>query len=76
VTARSGDLAYATVTDLARRIRTRELSPVELLDATIDRIEQRDPDLGAFVYRGFDEARARARAAEQAVRDVTLEYQR
>jgi amidase len=70
VTARSGDLAYSTVTDLTRRIRTRDLSPVELMDATIERIEQRNPDLGAFVYRGFDEARAHARAAEQAVMDA------
>ncbi len=31
--------------------------------------EQRDPELGAFVYRGFDEAHASARAAEWAVMD-------
>jgi amidase len=69
VTSLSTDLAYITATDLARRIRSRDLSPVEVMDATIERIEQRDPDLGAFVYRAFDEARARARAAEQAVMD-------
>ena len=69
MTAPPDDLAYTTATDLARLIRTRDLSPVELMDVTIERIERRDTGLGAFVYRGFDEARARAKAAEQAVMD-------
>ena len=56
-----------SVTELARRIRDRELSPVEVIEAAIERIEARDADLGAFVFRGFDEARASARAAEAAV---------
>jgi amidase/aspartyl-tRNA(Asn)/glutamyl-tRNA(Gln) amidotransferase subunit A len=58
---------YATASELAGRIRRRELSPVEVLDACIARIEARDPSLNAFVHRGFDEARERARAAERAV---------
>jgi amidase len=67
MTARRDELAYRSVTQLARQIRDRELSPVEVVEAAIERIEERDPDLGAFVYRGFDEARTRARAAEAAV---------
>src|SRR4051812_18361125 len=55
------------VAELARRIRQRELSAVEVLDAAIARIEARDPALNAFVYRGFDEARERAVAADAAV---------
>jgi amidase len=39
----SDDLAYAPATDLAARIRRRDLSPVELLDAVITRIETRNP---------------------------------
>src|SRR3954451_12067834 len=53
--------------ELARRIRARELSAVEVVDAAIDRIERRDASLNAFVYRGFDEARQRARAADAAL---------
>src|SRR3954449_12719638 len=53
--------------ELARRIRQREVSAVEVLDAAIARIEARDPALNAFVYRGFDEARERAVAADAAV---------
>ena len=61
------ELAYATATELAGRIRRRELSPVEVVDAFIDRIEARNQRLNAFVYLGFDEARQRAREAEQAL---------
>src|SRR3954471_685896 len=61
------ELADATVVDLAYRIRRRELSPVEVIDATIAGIEAGNERLNAFVYMGFDDARERARAAERAV---------
>ena len=67
MTTAGDDLAYASVTELVRRIRVRELSPVEVVEAAIERIEARDAGLGAFVFRGFEEARASARAAEAAV---------
>ena len=56
------ELAYTPASDLAARIRRRELSPVEVVDAFIARIEARNPSLNAFVYLGFDDAR-RERAA-------------
>src|SRR3954463_9341057 len=61
------ELAYMNVVELAGLIRRRELSPVEVLDATIERIETRNPSLNALVYLGFDDARAAAREAEQAL---------
>src|SRR4051794_41830082 len=61
------ELAYTTVVDLAGRIRRRELSPTEVLEATIERIEARNPGLNALVYLGFDDARAAAREAERAL---------
>jgi amidase len=61
------ELAYLSAGELALRIRSRELSPVEVVEAAIARIEARNPDLNAFIYLGFDDARERARAAEQAV---------
>jgi amidase/aspartyl-tRNA(Asn)/glutamyl-tRNA(Gln) amidotransferase subunit A len=63
----SDDLAYATATDLAARIRQGDLSPVELMDAVIARIEERNPSLNAFVFTAFDEAREQAKQAEAAV---------
>ena len=63
----SDEVAYATATELAARIRRRDLSPVELLDAVIHRIEARNPSLNALVFTAFDEARDRAKEAEQAL---------
>ncbi len=60
-------LAYTSAAEIAARVRQRELSPVDVVDACIRRIETRNPSLNAFVYEAFDEARQRAKAAEQAV---------
>jgi amidase len=65
--ATSDDLAHATVAELATRIRRRELSPVEAVEAAIERIETANDRLNAFVYLGFDDARERAREAERAL---------
>src|SRR5918998_3000701 len=65
--ALADELAYMTATELAGRIRRRELSPVEVVEAFIDRIQARNQSLNAFVYSGFDDARQRARQAEQAL---------
>jgi amidase len=65
--------AWASAADLARRIRRRELSPVDVMTATIERIERRNPSLNAFVHVDFEQAMDRARAAEAAARsDATL----
>lgn len=61
------ELFFMPATELALRIRRRELSPVEVVDTFIDRIEKRNPSLNAFVFLGFDDARKRAKAAEQAL---------
>ena len=61
------DLAYMTATELAWRIRSRQLSPVEVVDAFIGRIEERNPSLNAFVYRGYEDAREQAGEAERAL---------
>jgi amidase len=63
----SDELAWTSAAELALRIRRRDLSPVEVVDACIARIEARNPSLNAFVYYGFEDARQRARAAEQAL---------
>ncbi len=48
--ALTDELAYMTATELAMRIRRRQLSPVEVVEACIARIQQRNPSLNAFVY--------------------------
>ncbi|MFF2194262.1 amidase [Streptomyces sp. NPDC058157] len=51
----------------AEAIRARELSPVELVDSVLDRLEQVEPQLQAYVSVGADEARRAAREAEREV---------
>src|ERR1700730_17535308 len=58
---------WSSAAELAHRIRSRELSPVELMTSTIERIERRNPSLNAFVHLDFEQAMERARAAEAAV---------
>ena len=65
--AATTELRDLSASETAERIRRRELSPVEAVDAAIARIEDRNPDLNAFIYTAFDEARERAREAEGAV---------
>jgi amidase len=46
--------------DLADLIRRREVSAAEVLEAAIERVEERNPALNAVVHTFFDEARATA----------------
>lgn len=52
---------------LARHIRTKEISPVAVVEAVLQRIEALQPTVNAFVTVTADEARAAARRAEAAV---------
>lgn len=61
------DLCYAPATELARRIRARELSPVVVVKNALDRIEAVNARLNCFCFVYPDEALARAREAEAAV---------
>jgi Asp-tRNA(Asn)/Glu-tRNA(Gln) amidotransferase A subunit family amidase len=54
-------------TELAARIRRREVSPVELVDQALRRIDEVNPTLNAFCLVLADEARDAARRAEAAV---------
>ena len=54
------DLAYMPATELAALIRSRALSPVELMRATLDRIERSQPVLNAFITVAADSAMAQA----------------
>ncbi len=52
---------------LRQMIRGREISPVELLEACIARIERLNPFVNAVTATCFERARAEARRAEEAV---------
>ena len=47
------ELAYMSAAEIAERVRRRSLSPVEVVDACIARIERRNPSLNAFVFKAL-----------------------
>jgi aspartyl-tRNA(Asn)/glutamyl-tRNA(Gln) amidotransferase subunit A len=58
---------YADATELARLIRNRALSPVEVIQAHLDRIEAINPKVNAVVTLMGEEALQAAKVAEKAV---------
>ena len=60
----SDALYFMTIAEAGSRIAKRELSPVELIDAYISRIEALNPQLDAFVTPTLELAREQAKATE------------
>ena len=54
--------------ELSAAIRARRLSPVDLVEACLARIQAREPKLQAFVEVYADDARLAAEAADKAIR--------
>jgi Asp-tRNA(Asn)/Glu-tRNA(Gln) amidotransferase A subunit family amidase len=65
--AAAHDLPWLPATTLAALIRKRKVSPVEVVDAVLERIDRVNPRLNAFVTITADAARKQAKAAERAV---------
>src|SRR3989440_636117 len=68
------DLNWLSVTEQAALIRRKKVSPVEIVDALLARIDKINPRLNAFVLITADQARREAKSAERALgkRGVTL----
>ena len=60
----STDIPFLSATDLASAIRTREISPVEAVDAYLDRIDAVGDKLNAYITVSAEEARADALTLE------------
>ncbi|MGC2647150.1 MAG: amidase, partial [Candidatus Sulfotelmatobacter sp.] len=56
-----------TITDLAPRLRRKEVSPLELARTCLDSIEKLNPSLNAFITVTAESALAEARAAEKEI---------
>lgn len=65
--AESLDLAYLSIAEAAAAFRSRELSPVELTLAHLERIERTQPRIRAYVTVTPEIALREARAAEAAI---------
>jgi aspartyl-tRNA(Asn)/glutamyl-tRNA(Gln) amidotransferase subunit A len=61
------DLTTLTIAEAAKRIDRKELSPVELTQAALERISALNPQLNAFIMVLADQARAAAQAAEREI---------
>lgn len=55
---------FPTALGLAEAVRTREVSPTELVEDTLRRIDERNGALNAVIWIDPEDARRRARAAE------------
>ena len=61
------EICYRSAVDLARMIRLKTMSPVEVVSAFIRRIEELNPLVNAFCTMTFESAMDQARQAERSV---------
>ncbi len=61
------DLCFLTAAELARRVAAKDVSPVEVVRAHLERIEATEPALNSFITRPGEEAMEAARQSEAAV---------
>lgn len=61
------DLVHLSVAAAGEMLRARKISPVELVDAFLTRIERTDARIKSYLLVAAEEARARAKAAEAAI---------
>ncbi|MCH7605923.1 MAG: aspartyl/glutamyl-tRNA amidotransferase subunit A [Chloroflexi bacterium] len=61
------EICYASAGVLSRLVQSKEISPVEIIDAHLARIEATEPVLNSFITLLPEEARAAARRAEQEI---------
>jgi len=61
------ELVFTPVNELARLIKRKKLSPVELMEAVFRRIEELNPKLNAFLTLAEEEALASAKKAEESL---------
>ena len=60
-------LVARSATWMARAVRERDVSALELFEAHAERIAERDPQINALVLPRLEEARAEAVAADAAI---------
>lgn len=61
----TSDLTLMPATDLARAFRSRNLSPVDVTEAVLERVQRLDPKVNAFVLVDGDGAIKAARSSEE-----------
>ncbi len=62
------ELCWLSIGEIAAGYRRGDISPADVVDAFLNRIERLNPKLNAFVLVAAEQARTAARAAEQGLR--------
>lgn len=65
------DYCFMSATNMAQAVRRGDISPVELVEAHLDRIDTHNDETNSFVQILSEQARERAREAESAVEKET-----
>ncbi len=59
------ELYYLSATEALALFKTKKLSPVELMESIIERVEAVEPQINALCMTRFDEALKQAKEAEK-----------
>ena len=59
------EICYTSARDLSKLVERKEISPVEIIDAHLSRIDATEPILNSFITLLADESRVAARQAEK-----------
>ena len=65
--ARADELAYLSIRELSGLIHAKKLSPLELVEAALERVHALNPAINAFVYLNEDFAVQQAKEAEAVI---------
>ncbi len=63
------DITMMSIEKVSKMIESREISPVDLVEACIARTEKLQPELNAYVYFMADEARIAAKNTEEEIKN-------
>ena len=58
------DIAFLSASALASAIESKQVSPVEAVEAYLERIERIDPKVNSYITVLYDDARRDAKSAE------------
>ena len=67
------DLAYTSATELVHLIREKQISPVEIIQNSLERIQSVNSRLNCFCFTYPEEALQKAHAAEQDITNFSLQ---
>ena len=62
------DIAFLSATELGTAIREKQISPVEAVEAYLERIDRIDPQVNSYITVTADQARQDALVAEKEIR--------